>query len=519
MSLSIFLLWFVGVPLLVPGDAFIKLVAGSDPQPNPQGNDYNVNCGSNEDVETGELKYVADNAFVLSEGTKTATINQTDVLPILSTLRYILDKTIKKKLCYNFQVLRGGKYLVKTIFYYGNFDGGTNPPVFDLIIEGTKWSTVNTTQDYLKGLASFYEIIFVARDNKLTVCLSWNNETVSSPFISALEVHSLNDLMYNATDFNKYALMTVARHSFAPQGETIGFPDDKFGRVWYPFLDNNPSVSSHSNVTPSTFLNNPPEKVFQTAITTSRGKSLQVMWPPFPVPVSRYYIALYLQDTRTPSPYSWRVFDIVINGETFYPLLNVTTSGVMVFSTFWPLNGPTTITLTPKSDTPVGPLINAAEVLQLLALEGRTAARDVMVMDDLLRSIQHLPLDWEGDPCMPRENAWTGVTCKSRKATRIVSLNLTDFRVLTGVLPESLSNLSALHHLWLGGNSLSGPIPDLSSLKALETLHLEDNKLEGPIPESLGNLPNLREVFLQNNNFTGDIPASLKNRHDILLKI
>ena len=55
------------------------------------------------------------------------------------------------------------------------------------------------------------------------------------------------------------------------------------------------------------------------------------MWPPYSVPASRYYIALYLQDSRAPSPYSWGVFDIQINGETFYRQLNVTTSGAMVF--------------------------------------------------------------------------------------------------------------------------------------------------------------------------------------------
>lgn len=173
-------------------------------------------------MEIDGIKYVADGGFISSsDGTKTTVIDQKDVVPILSTLRYIPDKTTKKT-CYTFQVYKGGKYLVKSIHYYGDFDGGNNPPVFDLIIEGTKWSTVNTTQDYLKGLASFYEIIVMSRDEKLSVCLAWNKDTVSSPFISALQVQSVGDLLYNGTEFNKYALMTVARHSFTSQGETIG---------------------------------------------------------------------------------------------------------------------------------------------------------------------------------------------------------------------------------------------------------------------------------------------------------
>lgn len=177
-----------------------------------------LNCGSTEDVEISQLKYVADGSFISPENTKTAAIDEPNVLPILSTVRYIPDKATKKK-CYTFPVDKGAKHLVKTTFYYGRFDGGTSPPVFDLIIDGTKWSTVNTTEDFSKGLASYYEIILVARGKRLSVCLSYNEKTVSSPFISALQVQLVDNSLYNTTDFNRYALMTVARHTFGPAGD------------------------------------------------------------------------------------------------------------------------------------------------------------------------------------------------------------------------------------------------------------------------------------------------------------
>lgn len=103
---------------------------------------------------------------------------------------------------------------MRTTYYYGGFDGGTIPPVFDQIIEGTKWSVVDTTEDFANGLSSFYEIIVAATGNTLSVCLARNQNTTSDPFISALEVVNLDHSVYNSTDFRKNALTTVARASF-----------------------------------------------------------------------------------------------------------------------------------------------------------------------------------------------------------------------------------------------------------------------------------------------------------------
>ncbi|KAI5661078.1 hypothetical protein M9H77_20401 [Catharanthus roseus] len=505
MSISIFLLWLVSIPLTVPGKATPdnKAPNGKHVLPGSQG--YLLSCGSDKEVESNKLKYKPDDEFVAVG--KRAAIPQPNILPLLTSARYFPNPAAKKY-CYTFPVYKGGKFLVKTLYYYGGFDGGKEPPVFDQIIDGTKWNVVNTTEDYSQGLSSYYEVIIMAHGKTLSVCLARNMHTTSSPFISAIEVHSLDDSVYNSTDFKKHALITVARHSFANAGEVIGFPDDKFNRYWQPMVDNHPVVSSHSNVTISPFWNHPPRKIFDTAITTSRGKILKVSWPPFSLPSYHYYIALYFHDNRTPSPFSWRVFDVDINGQRFYSNLNVTTSGVAVFATEWLLGGYTEIILTPKSNMPVGPIINAAEVLEIMPLEDKTLTRDVVAMDQISKSTENPPDDWDGDPCMPKDHSWTGLTCTDGGTVRVTSLNLTGFG-FSGLLPTAIANLTALQHLWLGDNRFEGPIPDLSNLKSLETLHLENNRLEGSIPESLGHLPKLRELFLQNNHLKGEIPASL----------
>ncbi|KAM6540741.1 hypothetical protein CsatB_005188 [Cannabis sativa] len=469
-------------------------------QTNPTG--YLLDCGAGESSSAGVtvngLRYVTDEGFT-SAGNITK-LKQNDLVPILSTLRYFPD-TSARKFCYSIPVIKGGKYLVKTTYYYGGFDGGDKPPVFDQIVEGTKWGVVDTSEDYANGLSSFYEIVVLAKANRLSVCVARNGETKSSPFMSALEVENLDDSLYNATDFTNNALSTVARCSFG-EDHSIGFPDDKFNRIWQPFKDLNPVVISHHKVNPLEFWNVPPEKAFKNAITTSRGKRLQIQWPQISVSTGDYYIALYFQDNRTPSPYSWRVFDVLINGNKFYANLNVTTKGVTVYSTQWPLSGQTEIVLIPSNDMPVGPVINAAEVLQILPLGGKTLSKDVVAMLDLGRQFNNPPSDWSGDPCLPKENSWTGVTCSQGKFARVVALNLTN-KELSGTLSPTIANLTALNHIWLRGNKLSGTIPEMWSLKDLRSLHLENNQFEGPVPKSLSQLPHLSEIFLNNNKLDG----------------
>ncbi|KAL7002813.1 hypothetical protein U1Q18_003971 [Sarracenia purpurea var. burkii] len=488
MSVLVFLLWLVSIPLVV---------SVADPPP-PRG--FLLDCGAANETQLGSLKYIPDLGFI-SVG-NVSTLNQSGLLPVLSTLRYFPD-TAARKYCYTFPVIKGGKFLVRTTYYYGGFDGGTEPPVFDQIVDGTEWGTVNTTVDYRNGMSSYYEIVVTAQAKTLSVCLARNKFTVAgaSPFISAVELQSLEDSVYNSTDFEKYALATVARNSF-------GY-DDQFNRFWQSFVDDNLVVACHSKVTPSEFWNFPPAKAVSNALTSSRGKTLTLKWPPFSLPTGDYYIALYFQDNRSPSPYSWRVFSVAVNGKDFYTDINVTTNGVTVYSTHWQLSGQTEIVLTPESNSTVGAVINAGEIFQILPHGRRTLTRDVIAIEELARSFDNPPSDWHGDPCLPIQNSWTGVTCSDEgKHARVVSLNLTGIG-LTGELSGGIDNLTALKSLWLGGNKLSGPLPNMGSLHALETLHLEGNQFEGPIPESLGHLPALREVygFPGKSSVVGDIIA------------
>ncbi|KAJ3673693.1 hypothetical protein LUZ60_005685 [Juncus effusus] len=497
-SFTFLLSWLLAIIII----SFSSLSAALPP---PRG--YYINCGSTIDENIGSIKWIQDQGFV--KGGNTAKIDEPNIVKILTSVRYFPDTSARKN-CFTIPVIKDGKYLIRTTYYYGNFDNGTAPPVFDQIIEGTKWTTVNTTEDFAKGLSTYYEIIMMAHAKTISVCLARNGATVSHPFISALEMVNLDDSMYNSTDFNQYALTTVARHRFGHDGAIISYPDDPYNRYWAPFTDSNPAVECHSQISPANFWNLPPEIALQRAVTTSRGKQLSIQWPPFNLPDGSYYLTLYFQDNRNPSPFSWRVFDVSINGKDFYKGLNVSTDGLMIYATQLQLAGITEFKLTPDEDSPVGPVINAGEMLQIMPFGKKTATRDVIALEELARSLKNPPSDWNGDPCLPHGNSWTGITC-SMNDLRVETLNLTNLGV-SGSLPSAIGNMTALINIYLSGNKLSGPIPDISNLKNLVALHLDNNQLSGSIPTSLGGLPNLKELYLQNNGISGKIPDSLKNK-------
>lgn len=178
-------------------------------------------------------------------------------------------------------------------------------------------------------------------------------------------------------------------------------PGDQFNRYWEPYSDGAPVVESQGSVAPAAFWNKPPEDVFRRGVTASRGDTLELQWPPAPLPKASYYLALYFQDNRTPSPLSWRVFDVAVNGQAFFAGLNVSTAGSMLYGAAWPLSGQTKITLTPAPGSPVGPVINAAEVMMVVPLGGRTHPRD----GNKIRSMQQQLPCAMADSAFPHENS------------------------------------------------------------------------------------------------------------------
>ena len=81
---------------------------------------------------------------------------------------------------------------------------------------------------------------------------------------------------------------------------------------------------------------------------------------------------------------------------------------------------------------------------------------------------------------------------------------------LSGQLPISIKNLTAVRVISMTSNSLTGVLPvEIGYLKKLEELSLASNKMSGKIPKEIGKLSSLRTWSLKGNNFSGSLLADL----------
>jgi hypothetical protein len=213
IPIAFLLLLFFLVAATVPSSG-----AAADAVPQPRG--FYINCGADKEVQTGSIRWVPDASFI-AVGNASA-VNKPNILPVFSTVRHFPDATARKY-CYTLPAVKGSRYLVRTTYFYGGFDGGAEPPVFDQIVDGTLWSAVNTTETSRRGMSTYFEMVAQAQGKSMSVCLARRPDTKSSPFISTLELVNLEDSMYNTTDFGKYVLTTVARSALGVKGDIVRY--------------------------------------------------------------------------------------------------------------------------------------------------------------------------------------------------------------------------------------------------------------------------------------------------------
>jgi hypothetical protein len=117
------------------------------------------------------------------------------------------------------------------------------------------------------------------------------------------------------------------------------------------------------------------------------------------------------------------------------------------------------------------------------------------------------------NPCGASGTApWPGVLCSMvENERRVVSLSnpylaFGEGRLLTGVLPPEIGNLTALTGIRLDGTRLTGRLPEsLGRLQSLQNVSIAGAGLTGPLPAEIQDCRSLAELDLSENQLSGPI--------------
>lgn len=121
-----------------------------------------------------------------------------------------------------------------------------------------------------------------------------------------------------------------------------------------------------------------------------------------------------------------------------------------------------------------------------------------------MKSLQHLDI---GSNHLQGELVFLDALSNCRDL-HFINLQVNDF---TGGLPDYTGNLSKKLVVFdATGNKLTGGIPStISNLSAVSSLILMDNQLSQSIPESTMTMENLERIDISGNSFVGPIPAQI----------
>ena len=129
-----------------------------------------IDCGlpansSYSEAQTG-INYISDSAFIdTGESKKISTEFKSSVPRQTWNLRSF-PQGIRN--CYSINITQGTKYLILATFFYGNYDGESKLPHFDLHLGANMWDTIKidkVSQVFIK------ELIHVPSLNYIQVCL------------------------------------------------------------------------------------------------------------------------------------------------------------------------------------------------------------------------------------------------------------------------------------------------------------------------------------------------------------
>ncbi|XP_077250440.1 leucine-rich repeat protein kinase family protein [Tasmannia lanceolata] len=475
-----------------------------------------LSCGETAGfVDSSNISWTSDTSYMTTGNTTIVNFiegSSTSRVP----LRFF-PQSLGTRSCYRLPVQNASLLLVRTQFFYKNYDGLKKPPAFMVSLGTASTATVNLTSSD----PSVEEFIWPVTKDTLTFCLH-SIPDGGFPVISSLEVRPLPQRAYTSSrgDFPSTLLRKHFRINCGYSTGSLRYPVDSYDRIWDAdqkfspvHLSSGFDIQLRLNL--SGISENPPVGILQSARVLARRNDLAYNFPLDKI--GDYYIVLYFAGILPVSS----SFDILVNGDVVklnYSLKRLEAS-VLIFVQ----KSITSLSIMFRNVS-FYPQVNAIEVYEFVEIPTESSTTTVSALQVIQQSTG-LDLGWQDDPCSP--TPWKHVGCEGSILT---SLELSDVN-LRAISP-TFGDLLDLKSLDLHNTSLDGEIQNLGSLQELETLNLsfnaltsfgsdfstlvslqildlQNNSLVGTVPESLGNLKNLHLLNLENNKLQGPLPQSL----------
>uniref|UniRef100_M4DUV7 Protein kinase domain-containing protein n=1 Tax=Brassica campestris TaxID=3711 RepID=M4DUV7_BRACM len=369
------------------------------------------------------LHFSSDATFIQSG--KTGKIQSTLVSRFMkpyTTLRYFPDGI---RNCYNLNVEKGSKYLIRATFIYGNYDGHDIKPVFDLYLRPNLWATIDLERA-VNGTRQ--DMLHIPTSNSLQICLVKTGET--TPLISALELRPMENVSYS-------------------------------------------TESDSLNLYNMYYLSKSGSQIRCTKICTNASAPLTIEWSSAN-PDAQYHLYAHFAELQDLEANETREFSMVWNGQHYYgPLVPLKLNLLTIFnkSPRTCNGGKCNVQLIRTNRSTLPPLLNAFEVFTVIHLpQSETDESDVSAIKSIATSYALSRINWQGDPCVPQQLRWDGLNCTNAVASmppRLTTLNLSSSG-LTGTIAAAIQNLTQLEKLDLSNNNLTGGVPEfLGDMKSL----------------------------------------------------
>ncbi|KAG7653426.1 Protein kinase-like domain superfamily [Arabidopsis suecica] len=332
------------------------------------------------------------------------------------------------------------------------------------------------------------EIIHITRSNVLEICLVKTG--TSTPIISSIE---LRPFLYDTYTAQTGSLRSYNRFYFTDSNNYIRYPQDVHDRIWIPLLlPEWTHINTTHHVIDSIDGYDPPQDVLRTgAMPANASDPMTFTWN-LETATDQVYGYIYTAEITDVPANETREFEVVANDKVHFDPFSPTKFEAQILFNDVPLTcegGFCRVRLikTPRSTLP--PLMNAFEIFTVIEFpQSETNQNDVIALKKIQATYGLNRISWQGDPCVPKQFSWTGLSCNVIDLStppRIVKLDLSSSG-LNGVISPSIQNLTQLQELDLSQNNLTGEVPEfLAKMKSLLVINLSGNKLSGLVPQAL----------------------------------